>query len=464
MSETLTATALDSPGASLLVIDDSPTVLRVMEGVLNHAGYRVTCLESGTNVLETAREIRPELIFVDFAMPDISGYEVCRRLGQHPELQNIPVVIMSTRGDAVGERFVRAMGIVDHITKPFAPEALLALVEHVLAKSRSESLDERRQRREHDEALRSGGQVTFARMRLSSLLSQATGERVTADELLPLVTQALDSDPSLLRDLRLAIAEHPTAPALAGVLSTVPIGEVLQLLALQRQSGFLHVYKGITTVSLAFKDGSVRLVTGENIPSELLLGTILVRERLIDPSDLEALLANRHGTTRRLGAQVVQLGYVDRDQLHRVLRRQSAELVYEIIRWGAGTFEFERCAALPAEVLEFEFGLGIDELLMEGFRRVDEWGLIESVLPSLDAVVQLVPGGIETLGAATLQPEELHLLRWVDGRRTADQVIAEAGQGRFAGARILYRLLSTRVVTTRGPEISVTTGLVTARS
>ena len=101
MSETLTATALDSPGASLLVIDDSPTVLRVMEGVLNHAGYRVTCLESGTNVLETAREIRPELIFVDFAMPDISGYEVCRRLGQHPELQNIPVVIMSTRGDAV---------------------------------------------------------------------------------------------------------------------------------------------------------------------------------------------------------------------------------------------------------------------------------------------------------------------------------------------------------------------------
>ncbi|MBI3178987.1 MAG: response regulator, partial [Deltaproteobacteria bacterium] len=122
--------------ARVLVIDDSQTVLRVMEGVLSQAGCEVTCLESGRDVVEAARHTRPDLIFVDFAMPEVNGYGVCKLLGEHADLETIPIVVMNTRGDPVGERFIRDMGIVDHISKPFAPEALLAVAQHILDKTR----------------------------------------------------------------------------------------------------------------------------------------------------------------------------------------------------------------------------------------------------------------------------------------------------------------------------------------
>jgi hypothetical protein len=220
---------------------------------------------------------------------------------------------------------------------------------------------------------------------------------------------------------------------------------VLQLLSLQRQSGFMIARRDQATVSIAFKDGMVRLVTGENIPRELLLGNIVVRERLMEPKDLEVLLNNRRGTRRLLGAQLVRLGYVSREDLHRALRTQSAELVYELIRWGRGSFEFERAEVLPPEVLEFEFDLTIDELMMEGFRRVDEWGLIESAIPSFDAVLQRLPYGSE----AHLSIEEINVLASIDGKRTVQEIIDVVGGSTFSVARILYRLVASRAVAVR---------------
>ena len=131
-------TSTRTAAAKLLVVDDSATVLRVMEAVLTEAGYDVVCLDGAGEVLETARREAPDLVFVDFAMPGVNGFGVCQALGVDPEVDSIPIVLMSTRGDPVGERFVREMGIVDHITKPFAPEALLALVQHILRKARAE--------------------------------------------------------------------------------------------------------------------------------------------------------------------------------------------------------------------------------------------------------------------------------------------------------------------------------------
>jgi len=413
-----------------------------MEGILSQAGYDITCLDTGREVVDVARDMRPDLIFVDFAMPDVTGYGVCHALGSTPELETIPIVVMNTRGDTVGDRFIRELGIVDHITKPFAPEVLLAVVEHTLEKARDKTPLTRRTpiplaRRSERNASNAGQ----ARRALASLLAA----ELDADDITDKLERVLD-----LSHVREAITKLSSVEAsrhpLHGELAVVPVAEVMQVLSLQRQSGFLHVQNGEPRVSIAFKDGSVRLTTGANLPPEFLLGNILVQEKLIPPEELDLFLTNRRGTSQRLGAQVVKLGYLEQKDLHLALRRQSSELVYELLRWSRGEFWFERCDQLPEDVLEFEFDLTIDELLMEGFRRVDEWGLIESVIPSFDGVPCRTPVSLDRLGPAGLTDDEQKILAAVDGKRTVHEIIRTVAASSFDVARILYRLASSRIV------------------
>ncbi len=423
----------------VLVIDDSHIVLRVVEGVLVKAGYTVHCLDQGTDVVDNAVRFQPDLVLVDFAMPDVNGYDVCRALGEHALLEGVPIVIMSTKGDPVVDKFVRTMGVVDHITKPFAPAALLAVVEHRLTKSNREPTQ--RRPTEFNAQL-----VTPQLERLAGVLRESGVFESVQHEVLVAEMLRLSRLPHVARAVHDVLLTIPGGPAMSGDFTMVPIAEVMQLLALQRQSGFLIARRDQVVVSIAMKEGKVRLVTGENIPNELLLGNIVVRERLMEPKDLEVLLNNRRGTRRLLGAQLVRLGYVSREELHNALRRQSAELVYELIRWGRGSFEFERAEALPPEVLEFDFDLTIDELLMEGFRRVDEWGLIETAIPSFDDVPFQTPGGAVD---RTFTETEATVLAAVDGRRSVQEIIDVVGSGTFQVATLLYRLVAARVVSLR---------------
>ena len=120
--------------ARVLVIDDSPTIVRVVQLVLTKAGFTVEAAADGEAGLAAARAHRPDLILLDFVMPKMNGYQVCRELAADAGLRDVPVVLMSAKGDQVGERFVKVMGIVDYITKPFSPEAITAVVQHTVAK------------------------------------------------------------------------------------------------------------------------------------------------------------------------------------------------------------------------------------------------------------------------------------------------------------------------------------------
>src|SRR5688500_8524832 len=121
-------------GELVLVIDDSPTITKVVQLVLTKAGYQVQTAADGEQGLASVRSQRPDLILLDFVMPRMNGYQFCRELTADAKLRDIPVILMSAKGDQVGERFVKVMGIVDYITKPFSPEAITAVVQHTIGK------------------------------------------------------------------------------------------------------------------------------------------------------------------------------------------------------------------------------------------------------------------------------------------------------------------------------------------
>jgi CheY-like chemotaxis protein/class 3 adenylate cyclase len=111
--------------ATILVVDDMPQNVRLLEAVLTGHGYTVLSASSGTEALEVAKASQPDLVLLDIQMPEMNGYEVCRRLREEPASRFLPVVMITSSGN---EERLSALdaGADDFITKPFNQAELLA--------------------------------------------------------------------------------------------------------------------------------------------------------------------------------------------------------------------------------------------------------------------------------------------------------------------------------------------------
>jgi len=118
--------------ARILSIDDSPTVLKLIEMIGQAAGYEVHVANDGRRGVEMAAELHPDVILVDFIMPEMNGLQVCKALHDNPETRDIPIILVSSKGEAVGDKFVATLGVRHYCTKPFKAEELLAKLSEVL--------------------------------------------------------------------------------------------------------------------------------------------------------------------------------------------------------------------------------------------------------------------------------------------------------------------------------------------
>lgn len=137
----------------VLVVDDDPTNLRILVSKLNRE-YRLGVAKNGIKALEYMQKLTPDLILLDVMMPDMDGYEVCRRLKHDPHLADIPVVFISYIDDPDQKTRGFEVGGVDYITKPFHDAEVLARVKtHITNKQLREQLKQHNARigRELDE-------------------------------------------------------------------------------------------------------------------------------------------------------------------------------------------------------------------------------------------------------------------------------------------------------------------------
>ena len=118
----------------ILVADDSLTIRKLVESVLSEEGYTVLTAETGANCLKQAAAEKPHLILLDYVLPDMQGTEVCRSLINSPDTWEIPVLMMSSNGNAIRQLYQDLNNVVDYLTKPFAPSVLNAVVGHLLQK------------------------------------------------------------------------------------------------------------------------------------------------------------------------------------------------------------------------------------------------------------------------------------------------------------------------------------------
>jgi two-component system alkaline phosphatase synthesis response regulator PhoP len=139
--------AIVAPAAGrVLVVEDEQDVAELIRYNLIKEGYEVSVVANGTDALKIAHDVRPTVILLDIMVPQLNGWEVCRRLKQDPETRSIPIIMVTGRVEEGDKVLGFELGADDYVTKPFSPRELVARIRAVSRRGRG---PEREQKRRH---------------------------------------------------------------------------------------------------------------------------------------------------------------------------------------------------------------------------------------------------------------------------------------------------------------------------
>lgn len=119
----------------ILVVDDEPDILNLLDYNLKKAGFKVLQAKDGPEAIELAIKKKPALVLLDIMLPDMDGTEVLKRLKSDPMAKHIPVIMLTAKGEEVDRVVGFELGAEDYITKPFSPRELVLRVKAVLKRS-----------------------------------------------------------------------------------------------------------------------------------------------------------------------------------------------------------------------------------------------------------------------------------------------------------------------------------------
>ena len=226
--------------------------------------------------------------------------------------------------------------------------------------------------------------------------------------------------------------------AIEGALQDVGLADICQLLAMGRKTGCLSITDRSNFGYVYFRDGRVIYSAVLNRPDRL--GELLVRNHVVSRSDLSAAMETQaRDRGSRLGQILVDQGALSEEDLRKYVSIQIEEAVYHLFTWSQGSFHFDP-DQVPDEEDLYLVDIPAENLLLEGARRVDEWGLIERKIPSMDVVFEVVRRPDES-DEVELTKHQVRILPLVDGQRTVDDVVTESGLVEFEVGKALYGLI-----------------------
>ena len=121
----------------ILVVDDSLTIRRALELILKPLGYELDFAADGAQALERATAFAPDLILLDYVLPDMRAPDVCAALAATPSTAFTPIILVSAKGASIRQAYQDASNVVSYITKPFKPQVVASVVQNALARARA---------------------------------------------------------------------------------------------------------------------------------------------------------------------------------------------------------------------------------------------------------------------------------------------------------------------------------------
>ena len=118
----------------ILVVDDEPTIVRLMEFILARQGHEMIVAVNGEEALQKIKVHQPDLVLLDIMMPRIDGYEVAQKLRADPQTAALPIIMLSAKAQDEDIRRGVEVGVDEYVTKPFTPDYLVQVVSKYLSR------------------------------------------------------------------------------------------------------------------------------------------------------------------------------------------------------------------------------------------------------------------------------------------------------------------------------------------
>jgi len=270
--------------------------------------------------------------------------------------------------------------------------------------------------------------------------------------------------------------------ALAGTLRDFSLADIFQLIGLQKKTGVLTLTHGKEEARILFMNGLVVGADTNNQKLENRLGHVLVKSNRISQGELDDALVSQKNTLQRLGQVLVQKGYIKQEDLSDSLQTQTTEIIYRLFRWTDGEYHFKQERFVDYDQENFA-PITSESILMEGVRMLDEWPMIEKLIPDFDVVVERTREGrhiklnmerslsVDVSGEDSFNslledvlsentaedqpvrsghPNLTHqmelVLRLVDGPSVVQDIIDKSGLNEFETCRALYDLMGMDLI------------------
>jgi hypothetical protein len=242
--------------------------------------------------------------------------------------------------------------------------------------------------------------------------------------------------------------------ALSGTLKDFGIADILQLIGHQTKTGRLVLKTGSDEVEVFFIEGNVVFASEKARNSKNLLGNLLLRAELLSKEQLDEALGTQQRTLKRLGDILIEAQVVTPQQLAQMMRLQTTETLYKLFAWKNGSYEFSQEDVDPARST-FE-PIRAESILLEGFRRMDEWPVVRKKVPWTEATFERIKeldtrdlpsiddGGVgQDGGEQEGKPSERHKLvyKLAIGGKDVQHVIDASRVGEFEALKAVNDLI-----------------------
>lgn len=239
--------------------------------------------------------------------------------------------------------------------------------------------------------------------------------------------------------------------ALQGNLRDFSTTQLLNLISLARKTGTL-VIEGPTEHSMmAFREGRLVFAQLGNTPDDGSLATILQKQGKISPKQAEALRQrSRQISDKELGLLLINAGYLTQNDILQSVRQYILDVAYRLFTWVEGMFKFE-ADKLPGDD-RITVSIALDNVILEGTRRVREWERLQEEIPSLDMALRFTTAPKERLKTLNLSVEEWKVVSNINPKNTMRMLAKAHNLNDTEIRRIVYGLLQAGIVEIVRPD------------
>lgn len=429
----------------LLVIDDSLTIRKLVELSFRESNDSLEFAASGSEGIERALAQPPTAILLDYILPDMRGTDVCAQLANDERTAGVPIVVMTAKSAQVKPEFDVYSSVKDFITKPFAAEDVVTRV-RAAAEGGSQTAAPVEPGRDPEAAalaLYTAFRRNLARIPefMASLgdkpASAYFGRKIitprVVEETVAALAPIIGPPPSSDLDQRMV-----------GDLSAIAASELLELVARAQHTGVVEIAREDEHMMLYFWAGDLVLATCTD--PERYHNTAELSLDKVSKRSIYKAKNDQRATGRPLYLSLAEDGQVPLDEVHRLVTSGSRRVAGRLLDGGAGRFTWPKPSTLPTWVGPYKESISLAQMRLDQLRQS---GMQNGTAIASNAIIVRQAGFSKRVARLRLEPVERQALSLVDGRLSADSLVAQLSVDRAEGMAALARLVAVDVISIR---------------